>query len=41
MGSGIAEVSAKAGFDVVVHEINAELAEMAIAKIEQILGASR
>ena len=38
MGSGIAEVSAKAGFDVVVHEINAELAEMAIAKIEKSLG---
>ena len=38
MGSGIAEVSAKAGFDVVVHEINAELAEMAIAKIGKSLG---
>ena len=33
MGSGIAEVSAKAGIDVTVHEINAELADMALAQI--------
>ena len=38
MGSGIAEVSAKTGVDVIVHEINGELAEMAIAKIDKSLG---
>jgi 3-hydroxybutyryl-CoA dehydrogenase len=37
MGSGIAEVSAKAGIDVTVHEINAGLAEMALAKIAKSL----
>ena len=38
MGSGIAEVSAKAGVDVIVHEINAEVAEKALARIEKSLG---
>ena len=38
MGSGIAEVSAKTGVDVIVHEINGELAEMALAKINKSLG---
>ena len=38
MGSGIAEVSAKTGIDVIVHEINGELAEMALAKINKSLG---
>lgn len=37
MGSGIAEVSAKAGVDVLVHEINAEIAEKALGKIERSL----
>jgi 3-hydroxybutyryl-CoA dehydrogenase len=34
MGSGIAEVAARAGFDVVVHEIDAATAEAAMARIE-------
>lgn len=38
MGSGIAEVSAKAGMDVIVHEINAEIAERAIGRIQKSLG---
>jgi len=38
MGSGIAEVSAKTGVDVIVHGINGELAEMALAKINKSLG---
>lgn len=33
MGSGIAEVCAKSGSDVIVHEINAELAEAALSRI--------
>lgn len=37
MGSGIAEVSAKAGMDVVVHEINAEVAERALNRIRKSL----
>lgn len=37
MGSGIAEVCARAGSDVVVHEINAELAEAALARIDKSL----
>ena len=38
MGAGIAEVCAKAGVDVVVHEITAELAEAARARVEKSLG---
>jgi 3-hydroxybutyryl-CoA dehydrogenase len=38
MGSGIAEVCARAGSDVVVHEINAEAAESALERIEASLG---
>ena len=38
MGVGIAEVCAKAGVDVVVHEITAELAEAARARVEKSLG---
>jgi 3-hydroxybutyryl-CoA dehydrogenase len=38
MGSGIAEVCAKAGSDVIVHEINAEAAEAALGRIEKSLG---
>ncbi len=38
MGSGIAEVCAKAGLDVVVHEINAELAAASRGRIEKSLG---
>lgn len=38
MGSGIAEVSAKAGMDVLVHEINAEVAERTLGRIEKSLG---
>lgn len=34
MGSGIAEVCARAGSDVVVHEINADTAEAALRRIE-------
>ncbi len=34
MGSGIAEVCARAGSDVIVHEINADAAEAALARIE-------
>jgi 3-hydroxybutyryl-CoA dehydrogenase len=34
MGSGIAEVCARAGSDVVVHEVNADVAEAALRKIE-------
>lgn len=34
MGSGIAEVCARAGSDVIVHEINAETAEAALGRIE-------
>lgn len=37
MGSGIAEVCARAGSDVIVHEINAEVAEEAIGRIEKSL----
>lgn len=37
MGSGIAEVSGKAGVDVVVHEIDAETAEAALGRIERSL----
>ena len=37
MGSGIAEVCARAGSDVVVHEISAEAAEAALARIEKSL----
>ena len=37
MGSGIAEVCAKAGSEVVVHEINAEAAEAAMGRIEKSL----
>lgn len=38
MGSGIAEVCARAGSDVIVHEIDAEAAERALGKIEHSLG---
>lgn len=38
MGSGIAEVCARSGSDVVVHEINAEAAENGLARIETSLG---
>jgi len=38
MGSGIAEVCARAGSDVVVHEIDAGAAEAALARIEASLG---
>ncbi len=38
MGSGIAEVFARAGYDVVVHEIDAAAAESAIARVEASLG---
>jgi 3-hydroxybutyryl-CoA dehydrogenase len=38
MGSGIAEVCAKAGSDVIVHEINPEAAEAAMARIDKSLG---
>ena len=38
MGSGIAEVSAKAGMHVLVHEISAEVAERALGRIEKSLG---
>lgn len=34
MGSGIAEVCARAGSDVIVHEINAEMADAALERIE-------
>ncbi len=37
MGSGIAEVSAKAGMDVVVHEVNAEIAEQALGRVQKSL----
>ena len=37
MGSGIAEVSAKAGVDVVMMEVNAELAERSLGRIEKSL----
>lgn len=37
MGSGIAEVCARAGSDVIVHEINPEAAEAAIGRIEKSL----
>ncbi len=37
MGSGIAEVCAKAGKDVVVHEIDAEAAEAAMGRVEKSL----
>lgn len=37
MGSGIAEVAAKAGADVIVHEINAEAAEAALGRIHKSL----
>ena len=33
MGAGIAEVCAKAGVDVIVHEINDELADAAEARV--------
>ena len=38
MGSGIAEVSARGGMDVIVHEINAEVAEHALGRIQKSLG---
>jgi len=38
MGAGIAEVCAKAGVDVIVHEVNDELAAGARARVEQSLG---
>ena len=38
MGSGIAEVCARAGSEVVVHEIDAEAAEAALARIDASLG---
>jgi len=38
MGSGIAEVAARAGCDVVVHEIDAATAEAALGRIEKSLG---
>lgn len=38
MGSGIAEVSAKAGVDVVVHEVDAEAAEKSRGRVEKSLG---
>jgi len=38
MGSGIAEVSSKAGANVIVHEIDAETAEAALGRIERSLG---
>jgi 3-hydroxybutyryl-CoA dehydrogenase len=38
MGSGIAEVCARAGSDVVLHEINAEAAEAALGRIGNSLG---
>ncbi len=37
MGSGIAEVSARSGYDVVVHEINQETAAAAMSRIEKSL----
>ena len=37
MGSGIAEVCARAGSDVIVHEINPEAAEAAMSRIEKSL----
>jgi len=38
MGAGIAEVCAKAGVDVVVHEVSEELAEAARSRVEKSLG---
>ena len=38
MGAGIAELCAKAGLDVVVHEVSEELAKAAQARIEKSLG---
>lgn len=38
MGSGIAEVCAKAGSDVVVHEVDAETAEAALGRIRRSIG---
>ncbi|MGH8914984.1 MAG: 3-hydroxybutyryl-CoA dehydrogenase [Acidimicrobiia bacterium] len=38
MGSGIAEVCARAGSDVIVHEIDAEAAEAARSRVERSLG---
>lgn len=38
MGAGIAEVCAKAGVDVIVHEITAELADAARTRVEKSLG---
>lgn len=38
MGAGIAEVCAKAGGDVVVHEVNEDLAAVARSRVEQSLG---
>jgi 3-hydroxybutyryl-CoA dehydrogenase len=37
MGSGIAEVCARAGSNVIVHEINSEAAEAALGRIEKSL----
>ncbi len=37
MGSGIAEVCAKNGYEVVIHEINADAAEAALGRIEKSL----
>jgi 3-hydroxybutyryl-CoA dehydrogenase len=38
MGSGIAEVCARTGSEVIVHEINAEAAEAALGRIQKSLG---
>jgi 3-hydroxybutyryl-CoA dehydrogenase len=38
MGAGIAELGAKAGLDVIVHEVSEELAKAAQARIEKSLG---
>lgn len=38
MGSGIAEVCSRAGSDVIVHEVNAEVAEAALGRIQKSLG---
>jgi 3-hydroxybutyryl-CoA dehydrogenase len=40
MGSGIAEISARAGYDVVISEINKELLDKALATIERSLSIS-
>jgi 3-hydroxybutyryl-CoA dehydrogenase len=38
MGSGIAEVCSKAGIDVIVHEIDTQVAEAALGRIQKSLG---